>query len=318
MFLTKKIITKSFTVSHRHTTVLIMSIIVIFVLSLIIFSFEPIIIASAQGSTVVKPKGLTLSPLRNELEIEPGTSLDGVLKITNNSTKTMAVTMSAEVFSVINQQYDYAFTAESNVVKWVSFNHPNINLEPGNSENITYSVGVPLSAEPGGRYISLFASTDTNSDNSAVESKQRIASLLYITVSGDISRVGYLVSLSSPWLISGDSIWNVALQNTGTTHYRSRYNLQIKDLLWNGTVTDMSGEVLILPGTIRLISDTMPAPLWPGLYKAVYNIGLGDNPAVTKTHLILYMPTWATIFVLVVFATLVYWFIRKRIIKKTS
>lgn len=268
---------------------------------------------TASAATISKPKGLTLSPLRTELNITPGTSLDGVLKVTNNSTKPMSVNMTAEAFSVINQQYDYAFTAESNVVKWVSFDHTEINLGPGKSQGVKYMVGIPLSAEPGGRYISLFASTDTsNPTDSGILSKQRVASLLYITVLGDISRVGHLVSLTSPWLIGGDSTWSVALQNTGTTHYRSRYNLQIKDLIFNGTAASMSGEALILPGTVRLVSDTLPAPFWPGLYKAIYNIGLGDNPSVTKTALILYMPIWALIIIVILFAVLIYWLTRNR------
>jgi hypothetical protein len=268
--------------------------------------------ASAQDSTIIKPKGLTLSPLRSELDIAPGTSQDGTMTVTNNSSNPMIVDMSAEVFSVINQQYDYAFTAESNVVKWVTFNHSQINLAPDKTEDVTYTVGVPLSAEPGGRYISLFASTDMGTTSGAVESKQQVASLLYITVPGNVTRVGHLVSLTSPWLISGNSRWAAVLQNTGTTHYRSRYNLQIKNLLWSGTAASMSGEALILPGTVRLISNMLPAPPWPGLYRAVYDIGLGDNPAVTQTRLILYMPLWATTLIIIAVASLIYWFFYKK------
>jgi hypothetical protein len=231
----------------------------------------------------------------------------------------MSVAMSAEVFSVINQQYDYAFTAESNVVQWVSFDHTEISLQPGKSQDVKYMVGVPLSAEPGGRYISLFASTNTSDPtNSGIQSRQRVASLLYITVLGDVSRVGHLVSLTSPWLIGGDSIWSVALQNTGSTHYRSRYSLQIKDLILGSTAAGMSGEALILPGTVRLVTDSLPAPFWPGFYKAVYNIGLGDNPAVTKINLILYMPIWAVIIVIIAIAVLIYWLNRKKFWKKFS
>jgi hypothetical protein len=121
--------------------------------------FGPSQSVGAENTAATKSKGLTLSPLRTELDIAPGTSLDGMLTVTNNSSKPMSVAMSAEVFSVINQQYDYAFTAESNVVQWVSFDHTEISLQPGKSQDVKYMVGVPLSAEPGGRYISLFAST---------------------------------------------------------------------------------------------------------------------------------------------------------------
>ena len=248
--------------------------------------------------TDTKLKGLTLSPLRSELNIAPGTSLDGVLTVINSTDKSMTVDLSATEFSVINQQYDYAFTSESNLAKWITFSQPEINLEAGKSQKVTFTVGVPLSAEPGGRYVSLFASTNVATSDSAVESVQRIASLLYITVTGDVTRVGHLISLSSPWAINGQSMWTVALQNTGTTHFRSRYNVKTQNL-FGASVASNSGDDLILPGTIRLVSDDLPLPQLPGIYKIVYMIGLGDTPAVTETRYVLYMPPLAMIILVI-------------------
>ena len=263
--------------------------------------------------TSTKLKGLTLSPLRSELNIAPGTSLNGTLTVINSTDKPMVVNLSATEFSVINQQYDYAFTAESNLAKWVTFSQSEINLAAGKSQKVTFTVGVPLSAEPGGRYVSLFASTNVETSDSAVESVQRIASLLYITVTGDVTRVGHLVSLSSPWLVSGQSMWTVALQNTGTTHFRSRYNVQTQNL-FSASVASSFGDALILPNTIRLVSDDLPLPQLPGIYKIVYMIGLGDTPAVTETRYLLYMPPAAMIILVILVITasgLIYKRIRK-------
>ena len=270
---------------------------------------------SNQTGAVVdtKLKGLTLSPLRSELNIVPGTSLNGTLTVINSTDKSMTVNLSATEFSVINQQYDYAFTDESNLAKWVTFGQSEINLAAGKSQKVTFTVGVPLSAEPGGRYVSLFASTNVATSDSAVESVQRIASLLYITVTGDVTRVGHLVSLSSPWIISGQSMWTVALQNTGTTHFRSRYNVQTQNL-FSASVASSFGDALILPNTIRLVSDDLPLPQLPGIYKIVYMIGLGDTPAVTETRYLLYMPPAAMIILVILVITasgLIYKRIRK-------
>lgn len=270
---------------------------------------------AAQNNVQLKIKGLTLSPLRTELDIAPGTSLDGVLTVTNSTKKPMTVSMNAEVFSVINQQYDYAFTEESNVVKWVTFNRPEVSLTAGKSEKVMYTIGVPLSAEPGGRYISLFASTDTGLSEGGVESRQRIASLLYITVTGDVSRDGHLVSLTSPWAVFSDkSNWSVALQNTGTTHFRSRYSAKVQDL-FGGKVANMTGDALILPGTVRAVSDKLPLPQWLGIYKVVYTIGLGDTPAAVKTRFMLFMPLWTIYVTIAAVIILILWLRRKRLNK---
>jgi hypothetical protein len=275
----------------------------------------PNIAVYALDSNLDNPKGLTLSPLRSELDIMPGTSLSGVLLITNSTDKAMVVDMSAEEFSVFNQQYDYAFTAESDTARWVSFDSTELSLPAGESVEVGYAVGVPVSAEPGGRYISLFASTDTGAQVGDIKSRQRIASMLYITVIGDVTRSGNLVSLSSPWVVGGESEWGATIQNTGSTHFRSRYNIQIKNLIGSDVITRSSGNALILPGTIRAVSDKLPMPKIPGLYKVVYVIGLGDTPAVTETRFLLYIPPIAMFAFFMFIALIVFALSRKRLRK---
>jgi len=272
-------------------------------LGICISSFQNQIVYALDKSTA-KTKGLTLSPLRSELGIAPGTSVDGTLTVTNSTTKDMAVDLNAEEFKVVNQQYDYAFTPESDLSKWVTFELSNINLAKGDTKKVKFTVSVPLSAEPGGRYISLFASTNTGSSINEQESRQRIASLLYITVLGDVTRSGHVVSLSSPWFIGENSNWSVVLQNTGTTHFRSRYFVRIINLITDGTAANASGGALILPGSVRLVPDTLPTPIFPGIYKAVFTIGLGDTPAKIETRLVLYMPIYFTAIILILIASI--------------
>jgi hypothetical protein len=277
-------------------------------------TFSQISVAKASG------RGLVLSPLRHELEIAPGTSANGVLTVTNSTDKEMSVTLSTEVFTVINQQYDYAFTEDSEATKWVSFNPSKINLKANESTKVAFIVSVPLQSEPGGRYLSMFVSNNTTTSGNGLNYRQRIASLLYITVTGDVSREGHLLSLTSPWFITSDSIWSVALQNTGTTHYKSRYNVQIVNLLGGREVVSSElGESLILPGSVRSISSKMPLPNLPGVYKAVYTIGLGDNPAQIETRYILYTPTLFIVTLTIILAAAFIWLrFRKKIFKKNQ
>ncbi len=256
-------------------------------------------------------KGLTLSPIRTELNIVPGTLSDGVLITTNSTDKPIVVQLSAEEFSVVNQQYDYSFSSGSDISKWVTFASNNLNLAAGESKQVSFSVSVPLSAEPGGRYLSLFASTDIKISDSGINSRQRVASLLYITVDGNVIRDGNLISLTSPWVIGGDNMWSMTLQNTGTTHFRSRYSAVIKNVLFDGEVTSVSGDTLILPGTVRVISDKLPLPQFPGLYKIVYTIGLGDKPAVLETRWLIYMPLWATTVIVIFIVCIILVLFRK-------
>lgn len=271
-----------------------------------------VIILPSSVSAASSLQGLLLSPLRTEISLAPGTVYGGALTVANKTTAPMVVSLNAEEFSVINQQYDYAFTEESQVAKWAVFNPSELTLAAGESKTVSYQVSAPLSAEPGGRYISLFASTDTGVHDGGVNSRQRIASLLYITVLGDVTRAGYLISLTSPWAINGESKWSVAIQNTGTTHFRSRYTVNIHNVLGYDVGVSASGDALILPGTIRSIADTLPLPPLPGLYKYIYTIGLGDTPAVVETRLVLYVPPVFIAISSLAIIVIVWLFVRKR------
>lgn len=247
-------------------------------------------------------KGLTVTPLRTELSIAPGTSETKSLSITNTNTSPITVHLTVEEFSVINEQYDYAFDVETQLSKWVTFTPSVLTLEVGQTKDVSYTVGVPFDAEPGGRYISMFASTETSASGEGAQSIQRVGSLLYITVLGDVSRAGTLISLNSPWFITGPADWSAQLANTGTTHYRSRYTVAIQNLFGGTEASSLQADALVLPSTVRAISGEIPTPKMPGIYKIVYTIGLGDSPAKIETRYVLYMPS--AVLVIVLFAAI--------------
>lgn len=245
------------------------------------------------AQTTPKAKGLTLSPLRTETTIAPGTSQKAALRVSNTTDKPMVVGLNAEEFRVVNQDYDYAFSADAAAASWVSFALKEVTIAPGKVRDITYSINVPLGSEPGGRYLSLFASADGLSDVNTVHSRQRVGSLVYLTVGGDVTRAGALLSLTSPWSVVGDAEWSATIRNSGTTHFRSIYSVTTQTL-WGQSVASNQGSALIFPGSIRRIGDTVPLPVVPGLYKVVYRIGLGDTPRSERTSIIVFSPpsTW--------------------------
>jgi hypothetical protein len=243
--------------------------------------------------------GLKVSPVKQEVDVEPGTVKKGSLNITNLGDKSVAVDLSAEEFSVVNENYDYAFSTESDVAKWVSFDDSKITILGNQSLNVNYAVNVPSSAEPGGRYISIFASTESSVDI-GIESRQRVASLLYITVLGDISRSGDIINLSSPWLVFDSGDWSASLQNTGTAHYVSRIDVNVLNLTNNKIVASGSREAMILPGTIRLVTDKLPQLKWPGIYKIVYQISLGDKSSADEVRYVLYLPPMAIALIVII------------------
>ncbi|HEY8886061.1 MAG TPA: hypothetical protein VIM31_00995 [Candidatus Microsaccharimonas sp.] len=235
-------------------------------------------------------RSLGISPLRSELTISPGTSFDGKLTLTNSGKGPLSITIDAEVFSVTNTVYDYSFDPSGKGVDWVGFDKPAITIDPGKSTTIAYKVAVPIDAEPGGRYLSLFASSSPTAAASGVVSINRVASLLYITVAGDLTRTGKVLTFTSPLLTFGDPTWTATIQNSGSTHFHSPYSVSVKYLFGGSTLTSSQSDSLILPSSVRLITQTISHPRWLGIYRLDYTIGLGDVPAHQETRWILYLP----------------------------
>jgi hypothetical protein len=100
----------------------------------------------------------------------------------------------------------------------------------------------------------------------------------------------------------------MTIQNTGTTHFTSRYSINVKNIFGEAAIATSSNETLILPGTVKAVLDKVATPKWPGLYKIEYNIGLGDSPAVVKTHYIIYLPSvfWTSLAILAIVISGIY------------
>ncbi|HUO62028.1 MAG TPA: hypothetical protein VMT96_01070 [Candidatus Bathyarchaeia archaeon] len=244
----------------------------------------------APVSVVTATRGLALSPPRSEYDIAPGTSKQAVINVSNYTAEPIDVQLDAEQFSVTDQRYDYAFDAAARVSKWVSFSSSELHLDKGKSASVAVTIAVPQSAEPGGYYISLFATTDVQGATGGIRTQQRVASLVYLTVKGNVTRVGNLKSLNSPLLFDGYQNWKVTIANTGTTHFRSAYSASIRNIFDDHEVTGASGSALVLPCTARAVTAQMPVPKYAGVYRVVYTIGLGDLPATTRTYYLIFLP----------------------------
>jgi hypothetical protein len=257
------------------------------VLAVIFFAISSSVSAHA---TAQPERSLGISPLRSELTISPGTSFDGKITLNNSGKTAVTVTMNTEAFSVTDEAYDYSFDSSGKGVDWVTFSSNTVSIDPGKSTTLSYKVAVPIDSEPGGRYLSLFASSSPSATITGVTSVNRVASLLYITVAGDIARTGKVLTFNSPVLTFGEPTWTATIQNSGSAHFHSLYNVNVKYLFGGSTLTSAQGDSLILPSSVRLLSQTIPHPDWLGIYRLDYTIGLGDSPAQRETRYILYLP----------------------------
>jgi hypothetical protein len=275
-----------------------------------------LISASANLSATAQTKtGVTISPLRQEGIIDPGFVYTGSLLIKNSGSQPQQISLNAETFNVTGQSYDYLFKTDTTESEWVSFDRSSLLLNPNETAIVTYQVNVPIGTEPAGYYLALFAlNRPSSSPTGGITPTERVASLLYLTVSGEATRTGQLVQLNGPLVVFGNTSWSATLQNKGTLHYRSVYSSKVSSV-FNHQVSFHEDSRLILPGTIRLIEAPIQPPDILGLYKVTYTVSLGDNPGHQETRWFLYLPPLQIILLALIVAGLI---VIKRLHRRTA
>jgi hypothetical protein len=199
--------------------------------------------------------------------------------------------LSVEQFSVADYSYDYHFAASHD--DWVSLSLSQITLQPGKSQEITYTANPPSNAVPGGHYFAIFA-TASASDGST-QNIARATTVLYVTVSGALRTTSEIKSVSIPQFAFGDISYSLDIKNTGNTHFFIYTEGGLSGL---PKQQDSKNAHLLLPQTIRQVSGTIPAPLLPGMYTATFGYLTENGQVVQRTAHIVYLPWWTILVVI--------------------
>lgn len=232
---------------------------------------------------------LSISPLRTELVVEPGTTETGIITLYNTGKQRLDIQLSTQVFTVTDESYDYVFNENSTANQWIRYSPANFALEAGSSKTVEYQLTVPLTASAGDKYFGIFASTAPTKSDSPIATTERVASLIYLIVPGEITKTGKLLKLRSPLVTIDDTNWSATIQNSGSALFRSHYSVSIQTL-WGEELSRDEDAALILSNSIRLVTSPLVMPDWLGVYKAVYSIELGDSTTITETRPIIYVP----------------------------
>jgi hypothetical protein len=233
-----------------------------------------------------KNKGLFITPLRTYLDVRPGNIQNNTFTVANITEQPITVDLSVQQFSVADYSYDYRFSQVHE--DWVKMAKTQLSLQPNKSESLTYTVAAPTDASPGGHYFTLFATAKFPGNPNKVQA----ATVLYVTVAGDLHRTSVINKESIPWIsFDNDIDFSMDIKNTGNTHFFTYSSGRMQGLSAKSHQPEVTN--LLLPGTSRVIGSTIPAPLLPGVYKAVYGYKTDDNQAVWHSIYIIYLPPWS-------------------------
>ena len=264
----------------------------------ITLALSALLLASSPGTAhaASSEKGLSITPIRQFLSVDAGKTIQNRYTVANLTGSPLEVTLSAKQFSVTDYAYNYTFSQPTD--NWLHLGLAHINLQPGQSADIPFSLEVPKGSQPGGHYYTLFASATVSTKG--VNSTIQAADLLYLTVNGQLIRTSHLQSSSIHWLSFGRSIpFSIEPVNTGNIYFFANVSGQLHGLFVRQSAT--TDTHLLMPGKPRFVAGSIPSPVLPGIYKATYGYKTDQGQSVTASHWVVCIPPW---FIALLLATL--------------
>jgi len=253
--------------------------------------------ASAQ-----EPEGfsLAISPLINNIEVEPGGVRSGFVEVYNNSSRDVEVIASTVDFEDGGEGHvniiDNSKTqkpAETLLSNWIQVNPEPLLIPAGKGRSVPFRIEVPETAEPGGKYGAILTSTKPVEDyeDTYLALSASVGSLFLVSVTGDIVEDAVLKEFTAEELYyRNDRIeFGFTIENRGNVHIRPRgeiriYNQDRKvDTIPINKVTRFGN---ILPDSERSWSFTWKDKndiMEAGRYKAVLFLEYGeDRDTITR------------------------------------
>ncbi len=289
---------------------------------------------------------LTLSPTRFELSGDPGETITQEITLINESDSAQNYYSSYSNFEAQGESGTPTFVeSKDDLDKWMS-TYSVVSIKAGESISVPLTIKIPTNAEPGGHFASVFWGTTPSSPSGSVVSVgAKVGVLILLSVNGDTTEAGGLVSFS----VVDKQFWHATLpvsfeyrfKNDGGDRVKPTGTIKIRDTIFLPTKTldanPSSGNVL--PGSTRKFSidwinyshpegQSEPTKAigkflydvkyqWKnfavGLYSARLNVVYGSQGVHSKDTVFFFVFPWQLVVVMLLVITITFFGGRKMI-----
>lgn len=210
--------------------------------------------------TSVASAATVISPI-TELEADPGTTVNGIVKLYNETTSNLVLTSEIEQFTTGDETGVPVFIPEQNkndFLQWFSLAETELLMLPGQVAIIPFEVTVPVNAVPGGYYSAIFWKDlpvqQGEQKNLAIST--RVGTLVFLKVKGEIIESANLLSfgtVENKKVFYGLPVNFIArVENTGNVHLQPKGTITLTNIFGqtkNLELTD--GKQSVLPNSTR-------------------------------------------------------------------
>lgn len=191
------------------------------------------------------------------------------------------------------------------LVDFISFPETTLSLDLGERARIPVAINVPTDASPGGYFGAVLISTVRKAE---VEGDlvprspiiARVASLVFLTVEGDVVESGETVSFDTIndgsnwgfWYEKGPIDFGILYENTGTIHLNPYGEISITNMLGEEVGYVQLEPWFVLPNALRLREVTWDREFLFGRYKAEARINRGYNDQIDTIETSFWVLPW--------------------------
>ncbi|MEO8785135.1 MAG: hypothetical protein ABI221_02360 [Candidatus Saccharimonadales bacterium] len=274
---------------------------------MLLASIAPAIPAAAAAAS----QSITLSPTSRTLTIQPGDQATGQLKVLDQGTNALNLKLYTTPYHVSGEEYDQSFTplpGAPNVASWFKLSQSQATLAASSELDVNYTINVPAGTPAGGYYAVAFAeaSGQSNGSKTGVIVSQRVGTIFYLTVGGNLEAKGSILTWKSSFLQKPPLTASLRVANPGNIHFPVNFTTTVKDV-FGRTKYSVTTQKEILPQTIRNIEVNWPQSPAIGLVKVGGSVEYLGQTRYLPSRWVLVMSSTARLVVAAIIALLILW-----------
>lgn len=208
---------------------------------------------------------------------------------------------------------------------WITSSSDKITIASKDNVQLQFNVQVPENARAGGRYVAIYFEPegiipqDTGANQEAGSgTSTRLASLLYIRVSGEITEQAIASRFfAKPFNEFGPITVETDILNRGDYHIRPKGVLALINPFGSIIAQIKIKEENIFPDTLRTFKSEIGKKWMFGRYKLALTAGYGSSGKSLTRSLYIWVIPWRIILIIIL-TLLIIWFIIKNMKKRSG
>ena len=281
---------------------------------------------AAPASLVSAAAEVGITPINNEIVLQPGQTYTSNFQIYNNGDEDLnyrvyvtPYAMTSDDGGNIAPAYDENTVpaSYSTILDWISLDTDEGTLQAHeNGKYVNYTINVPEDATPGGQYAAIMVEKvndeSAQNDGAGLTSVIRAAYIVYATVAGNLTETASISDVNVPGIFVDSKITASSMvENTGNVHGTASYALQVFPLFSDEEVytnEEDPATQIIYPGTKYYNQLTWEDTPSIGIYRVVETVSLFGESTSTE-RIVVVCPLWLILVVVFAIVFIVVWLI---------